>query len=346
MKYCESCGAQCEDQASFCPQCGLSFDLEKDTHSISTENEPAIQNTASDSREVGQQQTELSYFWYKLMYLLGCLALSGSILPWLTKAQTIVRLVWSLVSLIVFSGLSYLSVRHHDYLAGIPKDEDYHKLGAFYERTFGKKLKLIIAASIVTGVAVFLATLRNGDAWGALQIGGAFGLLSLPLLCIVWTFRMSGFVIIAALLVGMSGIVDTGGTPQKIDTTVNSSQFHYTDDIQASCAAILEANISEYAEKEVLVVTYEWTNDSQENLMPANAVTVTAFQSGIELDKAIFYSFGGNDLSFSEIRPGTTVELTEAFYLRTHDDVEVEITPAFDFTGGEIYASSVFQLES
>ena len=111
-----------------------------------------------------------------------------------------------------------------------------------------------------------------------------------------------------------------------------------------SPVVILGATLSEYAGKEVLVVSYKWTNHGQEDAMPISEISVTAFQGGVELEEAIFYNTG-DDVSFSEIKPGTTVELETAFYLRTHEDVEFEIVPAFDYISGNVYASSVFHLE-
>lgn len=346
MRICKVCGTQCDSQASFCPQCGHRLDSEDTSPSISTEKEPTISSSSLSDNPISQQQISLSYFWYKLMYLLGGVALSGTILPWMSEFETKARILWSLSFLIIFSALSYFAVLHHNYLAGIAKGEDYHKLGGYYEQKFGKKLKLITAVSIVIGVVMFLVSLpnANGDIWDAVQIGLILGLLCLPLLCVIWTFRVSGFVIIAAILVGLGGFSSRWTASQASDRNLQNVENSMTNQMTPSPVVILGATLSEYAGKEVLVVSYKWTNHGQEDAMPISEISVTAFQGGVELEEAIFYNTG-DDVSFSEIKPGTTVELETAFYLRTHEDVEFEIVPAFDYISGNVYASSVFHLE-
>ena len=79
----------------------------------------------------------------------------------------------------------------------------------------------------------------------------------------------------------------------------------------------------------VLLVTYTFTNNSDENAAFYTNVIDTAFQNGIELEKPIFNDIKGYDhnLKGREIQPGKTFDVQEAFFLDdTSTDVEIQLS--------------------
>lgn len=78
-----------------------------------------------------------------------------------------------------------------------------------------------------------------------------------------------------------------------------------------------------------IVVTYEWTNNSDKTTSAMWAVYAKAFQSGIEMDDAIVTDdrFEYLDNKSKDVRPGTTITVQEEFDLTSDTDiVEFELT--------------------
>lgn len=94
----------------------------------------------------------------------------------------------------------------------------------------------------------------------------------------------------------------------------------------------------------VLVVTYRWTNNSDDTTSAFVELMCDAYQDGIELD--IGYGVNSYDamLDMTEIRPGVSLEVQACFELRnTTSDVEVEIT---EFLGlDDDCVAMVFELD-
>lgn len=84
----------------------------------------------------------------------------------------------------------------------------------------------------------------------------------------------------------------------------------------------------EFEGKPAIIVTYAWTNNSEETTSSMTSVSCSAFQDGVELETAIIT---GNDAYDSEafmkdVRPGTTLDIQSAFVLsNTTSTVEIEV---------------------
>lgn len=92
----------------------------------------------------------------------------------------------------------------------------------------------------------------------------------------------------------------------------------------------------DYQDKDVLIVTYEWTNNSDEEQMFSTAFGTTAYQDGVECSSA--FSVDGVDAqkSLSKIKPGASLEVKDAYVLNdTTTDVQVEVGPWVDLGGGD-----------
>lgn len=83
----------------------------------------------------------------------------------------------------------------------------------------------------------------------------------------------------------------------------------------------------DYKGNPAIVVTYAWTNNSDDTTSSMTAVSCSAFQDGVELETAIITDDSYDSDSFmTEVRPGTTIDIQAAFLLpNTTSIVEVEV---------------------
>lgn len=84
----------------------------------------------------------------------------------------------------------------------------------------------------------------------------------------------------------------------------------------------------DYEGNPAIIVTYAWTNNSEETTSAMTSVSCSAFQDGVGLETAIIMddSVFDSDSSMTEVRPGTTIDVQSAFVLsNTTSVVEVEV---------------------
>lgn len=92
---------------------------------------------------------------------------------------------------------------------------------------------------------------------------------------------------------------------------------------------------TDYEGNPAIIVTYTWTNNSDEAQMFSVAIDDKAFQNGVELDFATIMSTDGSfdaQAAMNEIKPGATQTVQQAFLLDDQSDVTVECTEMFDFS--------------
>lgn len=95
------------------------------------------------------------------------------------------------------------------------------------------------------------------------------------------------------------------------------------------------ASIGEdYNGNPIIVVTYSWTNNSDETKAAAFTLLSKAFQDGVELENAIvanseLYDSGA---SIREIRPGATLDVQSAFVMTSNSIVEFELSKLISFS--------------
>lgn len=90
-----------------------------------------------------------------------------------------------------------------------------------------------------------------------------------------------------------------------------------------------EKATSQYEEGNLLMVTYTFTNNSEETVAADTALILKAFQDGIEVEQAFDVELTGENASKS-IRPGASLECKALFKLTSSSDLEVE---AAEFLG-------------
>lgn len=83
----------------------------------------------------------------------------------------------------------------------------------------------------------------------------------------------------------------------------------------------------------VLVIYYEFTNNSKENKTFDYSFSDTCFQNGIEVEHSYWHVNEESKNSGKEIKSGTTITVASSFVLGdSRDNVEIEITPWVSFT--------------
>lgn len=115
--------------------------------------------------------------------------------------------------------------------------------------------------------------------------------------------------------------------PQESGTTSGDLGDHHVEITGASLA-------KSYDDRTVIVITYAWTNNSEDTTSAMVTFKENAYQNGVQLDSAILLGDNTYDLTSTtkNIRPGTTIDIQNAYYLDSETSVvEFEISELFNF---------------
>ena len=87
----------------------------------------------------------------------------------------------------------------------------------------------------------------------------------------------------------------------------------------------------------VLIVYYEFTNNSNDNQAFIYSFSDTCFQNGVQLDNSLFHANEQTRNADREIQPGTTIEVASAFDIGdSRDTVTLEVEPWVSFTSNKL----------
>ena len=101
---------------------------------------------------------------------------------------------------------------------------------------------------------------------------------------------------------------------------------------------------TDYEGNDAVVVTFDFTNNSTEAISFDVALYATVYQDGVELDYAYIGDDEIDNSSYTDIKPGTTLEVCEAYELRnTTSDIEVEVEELFSLTDEKVCATFSFE---
>jgi len=146
----------------------------------------------------------------------------------------------------------------------------------------------------------------------------------------------------ACTLCACSGLGDTsgGGAGETSGTKAQSTATTAPKATEASKEMDTEGDIGDYhlkivsakkgkdySKKDVLIVTYEWTNNSDDSQMFSTAFSAKAFQNGVECNDLTVVEGVDKKKLLSEIKPGATLEVQEAYVLNDDSDVSIEVGP-------------------
>lgn len=87
----------------------------------------------------------------------------------------------------------------------------------------------------------------------------------------------------------------------------------------------------------VLIVYYEFTNNSNDNQAFIYSFSDICFQNGVQLDDSFFHANEQTRNADREIQPGTTIEVASAFDIGdSRDTVTLEVEPWVSFTSNKL----------
>ena len=98
--------------------------------------------------------------------------------------------------------------------------------------------------------------------------------------------------------------------------------------------------VANYDGAQAFVITYTFTNNSDEAVMPSVAVDVNAYQNGVELDFGVVTDID-NQSTTREIKPGASITCQQAYVLNDTSDVMVEVTELISFSD-ELLATATY----
>lgn len=99
----------------------------------------------------------------------------------------------------------------------------------------------------------------------------------------------------------------------------------------------------DYEGKPAAVVTYTFTNNSDEAASPATAILPKVFQNGAELEMAIVTDSEESGKYMNEVKPGSSISFELSYELEDTSDVTVEVTELFSFDN-TVIAEQTFSL--
>lgn len=147
-----------------------------------------------------------------------------------------------------------------------------------------------------------------------------------------------------------SAPVDTSGssqevsqeepTPSEMTDSGNLGDYH----VEIKDGVLAE----DYNGEPALIVTYSWTNNSEETTNAMVSISEKAFQDGVELESAIIMDTSVYDsgASMKDVRPGTSIDVQCAFELANQTSpVEVELSELFNFSKNSEMVGKTFTFE-
>lgn len=115
---------------------------------------------------------------------------------------------------------------------------------------------------------------------------------------------------------------NTNTTTEKSsdNATYNNTEFKY-----------LKHEIINNNEKDILIVYFDFTNNSKDNTRAAYNYDINCFQNGVELDYPLLKVVEEEDNIMKEIQPNTTITIAEAFILNDRSNVDLEVEAHLSF---------------
>lgn len=135
-------------------------------------------------------------------------------------------------------------------------------------------------------------------------------------------------------------IPTTQDTSEESPDTSDGGNMEGSGNLGKYDVEIKDAVLTEdYDGNPAIVITYAWTNNSDETTSAIVALLEKAFQDGVELDTAFIMDSEkyDADASMKDIRPGATLEVQAAYTLaNTTSEVEFEVSDWTDFSSDSV----------
>lgn len=180
-----------------------------------------------------------------------------------------------------------------------------------------------------------------------------------PVICIPVSFIVGIlFLIVGAVISPESDVSTTNNEIESVETNNESDpdiaeepetveekeeltdEFTYRD---MSVKYLKHEIVVDDIDQTVLVVYYEFTNNSDENKTFDYSFDDTCFQNGVEVEHSLWHVNDESKNSGKEIKTGTTITVASSFVLgESRDNIELEITP---WIGDKILLEKTLVLE-
>lgn len=127
---------------------------------------------------------------------------------------------------------------------------------------------------------------------------------------------------------GSNNTTDTGSAPVA-STEDNADTVSSEGTLAKYDVAIKGAQLcKDYEGNPAIIITYSWTNGSDETTSPMGSMMEEAFQDGVQMETAIV-DFEYND-GLTDVRPGTTIDVEAIYKMNSQSNVEFEISALED----------------
>lgn len=121
------------------------------------------------------------------------------------------------------------------------------------------------------------------------------------------------FIMVTVLCISLVGC----GDRNNVNTTDNATEVNTTDAIIGDYTVeILGSRLTtDWEDTPVIIITYRFTNNSEETISAFAALYLRAYQNGVELLKAYFVDDYSSDNAMRDLRPSASLEIEVAFEL-------------------------------
>lgn len=147
------------------------------------------------------------------------------------------------------------------------------------------------------------------------------------------------FAIIVVIAIAASGSDDSSSKTPNENTTassVNAEKEKSDDNTLGDFKCVVKgAKVTkDWEGKDAVLITYEFTNNSDSPISFDGSLDDKLYQDGIELESAILSDDNESKLLDTvDLKPGITKEVKKAYLLRNKDsEIEVEIQEIFSFS--------------
>lgn len=189
-----------------------------------------------------------------------------------------------------------------------------------------------VLLSIIFGAIGVWQTVKGSKGGKGLAIAG----LVLGLLALVVT----GVMYASAAAVADSAASSTASVAEGASETVAAEQ----DEGSAAYGVTIDGcRVTEdYAGEAVAVVTYTFTNNSEDATSFVVALHPEVFQNGVELNTAVGSNWD-SETYLSDVKPGSSTTVEIGYQLGDMSDITVEVSELLDFDG-TLLAEQTFSL--
>ena len=189
----------------------------------------------------------------------------------------------------------------------------------------------VLLAIIFGGIGLWQTASRGKGGKGLAIAGLVLGVLALLITFVMYGAAGSSSDGASDAVSSSSGATaeqtDAAGTQsaesQAAEQTATAPDYAVTID---NCAVT-----EDYQGNPAIIVTFTFTNNSDEAASAMTAVHAQAFQNGVELEMAIGTGADDSGKSMNEVKPGATITYDLSYELEDMSDVTVEVEELFSW---------------